>query len=1040
MSKSVQKLRVLFLLATTILLLAFVIPAFGTGMTQAAYQKLPASNTHLVATDNQTVIESNEYPARSTAGTGEATSIGQEAVPEIATVTNGLAQRFIFNLPGGYVVAGVAMRNRGYGNISICNISSGSTIEKAYLYWDILDNSEKPEFKMGTFNGTSIEGILIGSGADPCWDPTMNFAYRADVTDNVTGNGTYALTDFASGRQDGCDPWICPQDLPLLEGASLVIIYRNPALPVQNIVIYDGAETLECNSYTISITDFTAPSPLGSASITYLGADGQEGGWFTDAPECTYFNGVQIADRDWEGSDPQAGPSYSYGNLWDTNTYDVTSLVKPGDTYATATVRSYPGDQGYCDCLVWVAAVFSVSKKADAYGLWRFAVITDPHIGWGIPDYGNEGYSDTSGSGQEYFLTERLRNTVQWINDHAIDDKIKFVVVDGDISDTAEYAEFKKAKDILAELNIPYIPVIGNHDIWPYTMKINADPDHRNTRTVKLGMVSEPPSGDEYFDEAFWKVNSCQWLQMQNNQGYPYLQNYSLNYNGVQLVALDFASRERSGNKKAFQVGANYGVNYEPTMKWFEQEIAEHHGENIVVLTHHPLMYIDGFAPIDLETTLADILSLMLANNCDCRFFNFAGHTHRNYEAVNPAWVIIPGDVQYEVAETQAVSQIPFPTRPPSGEFVRIATVIGDSISYERLERTAPPAINPFFTVNHEDLAIGQKITFEAVVRGQETNIHSYYWDFGDGQQVTTSNPKFRNKTYDTPGEKLVTLIVTDDNGNSEGISWNLNIKAKAKQLYKVILPVSDLVPVLNGEHMDLTQEEYAQNTASWAVIKKTSVLGKPIAGLVIHFEEATVNVDLSGLLADTDLEKRKSVIHMDSWPETIEESKDLYIPSTGVGSVYVCRNATSLEEVTPLCENITVLDIGETENSMTLTTEDYYGPEYYLVSAIQSGGGGEFGPLEKSIKNLNDYIQSLPDEAFRNNPEQRKNAFENKLNEAWTQIDNGEYQKAIDTLQKHIRANADGDKKAEDWILTPIAQREICTMVDQLVTYLNSL
>ncbi|GAI04799.1 unnamed protein product, partial [marine sediment metagenome] len=65
----------------------------------------------------------------------------QEAQPEIGSDFS-LYQRFIFTLPGGYVATGVGMRNRGYGDITISGIPSGSTIEKAYLYWDILDNVE----------------------------------------------------------------------------------------------------------------------------------------------------------------------------------------------------------------------------------------------------------------------------------------------------------------------------------------------------------------------------------------------------------------------------------------------------------------------------------------------------------------------------------------------------------------------------------------------------------------------------------------------------------------------------------------------------------------------------------------------------------------------------------------------------------------------------------------------------------------------------------------------------------------------------------
>src|SRR5580658_1344314 len=39
---------------------------------------------------------------------------------------------------GGYESAGVAMRNLGYGTIDLTGIPSGSTVEYAYLLWDVL--------------------------------------------------------------------------------------------------------------------------------------------------------------------------------------------------------------------------------------------------------------------------------------------------------------------------------------------------------------------------------------------------------------------------------------------------------------------------------------------------------------------------------------------------------------------------------------------------------------------------------------------------------------------------------------------------------------------------------------------------------------------------------------------------------------------------------------------------------------------------------------------------------------------------------------
>lgn len=279
---------------------------------------------------------------------GEMGTLSEQQAESIAG-GNSLYQRFIFTLPGGYVTAGTGMRNRGYGDITISGIPAGSTIENAYLYWDILDDTESPSFAQGNFNGNPITGTKIGEGADPCWAPTMNFAYRADVTSYVTGNGIFSLTDFASGRRDGYDPWLNQLPTPQIEGASLVVVYRNPTLPMQNIIIYDGAQSLIGTEYSHTITGFTASSPVTSASITYIGADGQ-----TNGAERTYFNGVLVGDNDWDGSDPQAGAPYRFGNLWDTNTYDVTTLVNAGATSATARTSSIN------DCLVWVSTVFSV--------------------------------------------------------------------------------------------------------------------------------------------------------------------------------------------------------------------------------------------------------------------------------------------------------------------------------------------------------------------------------------------------------------------------------------------------------------------------------------------------------------------------------------------------------------------------------------------------------------------------------------------------------------------------------------------------------
>lgn len=93
--------------------------------------------------------------------------------------------------------------------------------------------------------------------------------------------------------------------------------------------------------------------------------------------------------------------------------------------------------------------------------------------------------------------------------------------------------------------------------------------------------------------------------------------------------------------------------------------------------------------------------------------------------------------------------------------------------------------------------------------------------------------------------------------------------------------------------------------------------------------------------------------------------------------------------------------------------------------------------------ENINDYIQDLPDNAFNNNAEQKKNALNEILNEVNTNIDIGEYEDAIMMLEKCIRPKCDGSQGGNpknDWIIDPDAQEYLCEMIDTLIAYLETL
>jgi outer membrane protein assembly factor BamB len=90
------------------------------------------------------------------------------------------------------------------------------------------------------------------------------------------------------------------------------------------------------------------------------------------------------------------------------------------------------------------------------------------------------------------------------------------------------------------------------------------------------------------------------------------------------------------------------------------------------------------------------------------------------------------------------------------------------------------------------------------------------------------------------------------------------------------------------------------------------------------------------------------------------------------------------------------------------------------------------FALLDKIIE----YILGLPDECFKNNADNRKNALVNKLESIRDMMLNGDYQGALNKLEKDIRSKMDGE--GEDWITCEGAQDDLKKMIDKLADWLE--
>ena len=314
----------------------------------------------------------------------------------------------------------------------------------------------------------------------------------------------------------------------------------------------------------------------------------------------------------------------------------------------------------------------------------------------------------------------------------------------------------------------------------------------------------------------------------------------------------------------------------------------------------------------------------------------------------------------YMVIETEAVSQIQFEwpqyckRTTHTEKVIRIVQVEDGEIDYSMLLkpiREVPIRWPfPFFTFTHNSYPEPNKeIAFTAhytTYHGFET---SFAWDFGDGNYGSGSSV---THSYAHDGEYNVTLTVNTKNlitGEERNQTITRPVYVHSKHV------ISPLSSNLNATSL-LTEEDLTQvpkNTYQPVLIAKETSGGIPIAQLGVHFEEATEDIDLSSMVADTNITERKSLIYMPSWPREIEQYKTLFIPSTGAGAVYICSNATSLDDVS--FENADmVINVGETKDNMTVTTSFYNGSKYYLVYGVTGTGGGEAPPNLPPVADAN--------------------------------------------------------------------------------------
>ncbi len=205
------------------------------------------------------------------------------------------------------------------------------------------------------------------------------------------------------------------------------------------------------------------------------------------------------------------------------------------------------------------------------------------------------------------------------------------------------------------------------------------------------------------------------------------------------------------------------------------------------------------------------------------------------------------------------------------------------------------------------------------------------------------------NQTNTTAITESATENFTINNLGRGYYTWNVqcydNVStggfANANWTYTVGYVVQNLSVTGVLEENEYINVSETPQALSKAVLLKDDA-GKRIGTITINFDQATGDIDLSDVVADTNISARTAILYNPSWPSEVESSKTLYVPSTGIGSVYICESATNLNDVNESCPGYFTVTVGQTYFGITVSQLTVGGQSYYKAEGITGTGGGE--------------------------------------------------------------------------------------------------
>lgn len=214
------------------------------------------------------------------------------------------------------------------------NLDTNCTIIAAYLYWA---GSGSGDLEVN-FNDTPIvaDYTYTTNYSDATYGTLTYFACMANVTDLIlsSGNGSYTLSDLDITNILLSIPGYC-ENRTNFAGWSLYIVYENPALPLNQVNLFQGLEIINRNvQEKIIVLENVNVLDNDDAKIGFLAWEGDNA---LNYGESLSINGNIISNPPLNAADNAFNGTNSFTNSTtfyngDLDVYNIENNIAIGDT------------------------------------------------------------------------------------------------------------------------------------------------------------------------------------------------------------------------------------------------------------------------------------------------------------------------------------------------------------------------------------------------------------------------------------------------------------------------------------------------------------------------------------------------------------------------------------------------------------------------------------------------------------------------------------------------------------------------------------